>query len=173
MDSLHAIGFYVSSGVLLLGGLGVALLPGRDLRGIALAVSGAGLAGAYVSLSAGFAAIVALVCYLGCAAMVAGPGYRVVQDVVSPVGRQAGGVGAGALVALGAFAAAWRRDVTAAVAAIPVMFAGAGIAFAGVARFAAAGGSHLLGQELAVLLAIAAVALVALGLGIAGREGAR
>src|SRR5437867_13413767 len=75
MDSLHAIGFYVSSGVLLLGGLGVALLPGRDLRGIALAVSGAGLAGAYVSLSAGFAAIVALVCCLGCAAVVGGPVY--------------------------------------------------------------------------------------------------
>src|SRR5205823_2237980 len=54
MDSLHAIGFYVSSGVLILGGLGVALLPGRDLRGVALAVTGAGLAGAYVSLSAGF-----------------------------------------------------------------------------------------------------------------------
>ncbi|TMC36741.1 MAG: hypothetical protein E6J28_09470 [Chloroflexi bacterium] len=80
---------------------------------------------------------------------------------------------AGALVAVGAFAAAWRRDVTAAVATIPVMFAGAGMAFAGVARFAAAGGSHLLGQEFAVLLAIAAVALVALGLGIAGREGTR
>ena len=80
---------------------------------------------------------------------------------------------AGALVAIGAFAAAWRRDVTAALATIPVMFAGAGMAFAGVARFAAAGGSHLLGQEFAVLLAIAAVALVALGLGIAGREGTR
>ena len=53
------------------------------------------------------------------------------------------------------------------------MFAGAGIAFAGVARFAAAGGTHLLGQEFAVLLAVAAVALVALGLGIAGREGNR
>jgi NADH:ubiquinone oxidoreductase subunit K len=78
-----------------------------------------------------------------------------------------------ALVAIGVFAAAWRRDVSAAVATIPLMFAGAGIAFAGVARFSAAGGTHLLGQEFAVLLAIAAVALVALGLGIAGREGGR
>lgn len=81
-------------------------------------------------------------------------------------------VAAGAIAA-GAFGAAWRRDITAGVAAIPVMLAGAGLAFAGVARFAAAGGQHLLGQELAVLLAIAALALVALGLGIAGREGAR
>jgi NADH:ubiquinone oxidoreductase subunit K len=78
-----------------------------------------------------------------------------------------------ALVAIGVFATAWRRDVSAAVATIPLMFAGAGIAFAGVARFSAAGGTHLLGQEFAVLLAIAAVALVALGLGIAGREGGR
>ena len=80
---------------------------------------------------------------------------------------------AAGMVAIGAFAAAWRRDLTAAVATIPLMFAGAGVAFAGVARFAAAGGSHLLGQELAVLLGIAATALVALGLGIAGREGTR
>jgi len=80
---------------------------------------------------------------------------------------------AAGVIAVGAFAAAWRRDLTAAVATIPVMFAGAGVAFAGVARFAAAGGSHLLGQEFAVLLAIAALALVALGLGIAGREGTR
>ncbi len=78
-----------------------------------------------------------------------------------------------AMVAVGVFGAAWRRDVSAAVATIPLMFAGAGIAFAGVARFAAAGGAHLLGQEFAVLLAVAAVALVALGLGIAGREGNR
>ena len=80
---------------------------------------------------------------------------------------------AAGVIAVGAFAAAWRRDLAAAVATIPVMFAGAGVAFAGVARFAAAGGSHLLGQEFAVLLAIAALALVALGLGIAGREGTR
>lgn len=80
---------------------------------------------------------------------------------------------AAALIAVGAFAAAWRRDVTAAVAGIPVMFAGTGLAFAGIERFAAAGGARDVGQELAVLIALAAVALVALGLGIAGREGAR
>jgi NADH:ubiquinone oxidoreductase subunit K len=81
-------------------------------------------------------------------------------------------VGAG-LAAAGAFAAAWRRDLTAALAGVPLMFAGAGVAFVGVSRFAAGGSSQLLGQEFAVLLAIAAVALVALGVGIAGREAAR
>jgi NADH:ubiquinone oxidoreductase subunit K len=80
---------------------------------------------------------------------------------------------AAALIGIGSFAAAWRRDVTAAVATIPVLFAGAGLAFVGVARFAAAGGQHFLGQEFAVLLGIAATALLALGLGIAGREGTR
>ena len=80
---------------------------------------------------------------------------------------------AAGLVAAGVFAAAWRRDLTAALAGIPLMFAGAGVAFVGVARFAAAGGPQLFGQEFAIVLAIAATALVALGLGIAGREGSR
>ena len=80
---------------------------------------------------------------------------------------------AAALVAVGVFTAAWRRDVTAALGGIPLILGGAGVAFAGVARFAAAGGPHLFGQEFAVLLAIAAIAMLALGLGIAGREGAR
>jgi len=78
-----------------------------------------------------------------------------------------------ALVAVGAFAAAWRRDLTAALAGIPLMFGGAGVAFEGVARFSAAGGPELIGQEVAVLLAVVALALVALGVGVAGREGAR
>lgn len=78
-----------------------------------------------------------------------------------------------ALVAVGTFAAAWRRDLTAALAGLPLILGGGGVAFAGVARFAAAGGPQLFGQEVAVLLAVAALALVALGVGIAGREGSR
>jgi NADH:ubiquinone oxidoreductase subunit K len=80
---------------------------------------------------------------------------------------------AAGLIATGAFAAVWRRDLTAALASIPLMFAGAGVAFAGVARFAAAAGPQLFGQEFAVVLAISATALVALGLAIAGREAPR
>ncbi|MDQ6719807.1 MAG: hypothetical protein M3003_03290 [Candidatus Dormibacteraeota bacterium] len=82
---------------------------------------------------------------------------------------------AAALVATGAFVAAWRRDLTHALAGIPLMFAGAGTAFAGVSRFAAlpGGGSQLLGQEVAALLSVAALAAVALGVGLAGREGSR
>ena len=82
---------------------------------------------------------------------------------------------AAALVAIGAFVAAWRRELTHALAGIPLMFAGAGTAFAGVSRFAAApaGSAQLLGQEVAVLLAVAALAAVALGVGLAGREGPR
>ena len=80
---------------------------------------------------------------------------------------------AGALFVAGVFAAAWRRDVSSALAGIPLILAGAGIAFVGVARFAGAGTPHLFGQEVAVLLAVAATALLTLGLGIAGREGTR
>jgi NADH:ubiquinone oxidoreductase subunit K len=80
---------------------------------------------------------------------------------------------AAGLLAAGAFAAAWRRDLTAALAGVPLMFAGAGLAFVGVSRFAAAAGPELAGQEMAILLAVTSVALLALGIGIAGREGPR
>ena len=82
---------------------------------------------------------------------------------------------AAALVGVGAFIASWRRDLTHALAGIPLMFAGAGTAFVGVSRFAAApaAGAQLLGQEVAVLLSVAALAAVAVGVGMAGREGRR
>jgi len=91
---------------------------------------------------------------------------------------------AAAMVAVGAFATGWRRDATAALAGIPLMFGGAGIAFAGVARFASRAAAAVkppstqivvsvsgppLGQEAAVLIAIAALALVAMGIGLAAR----
>lgn len=80
---------------------------------------------------------------------------------------------AAALIAIGAFAAAWRRDLTAALAGVPLMFAGVGVAFVGVSRFAATGAHELVGQEMAILLAVASLALVALGVSLAGREGSR
>jgi hypothetical protein len=91
------------------------------------------------------------------------------------VGLVAGFFVAAGLVASGAFVAAWRRDLTHALAGIPLLFAGAGTAFAAVSRFAAApaGGSQLIGQEVAILLSVAALAAVALGVGLAGREGRR
>jgi NADH:ubiquinone oxidoreductase subunit K len=80
---------------------------------------------------------------------------------------------AAALIGLGAFAAAWRRDLTAALAGVPLMLAGAGLAFVGVTRFATSSGAPVVGQEAAVLLAVAALGAVALGLGLAGREVSR
>ena len=77
---------------------------------------------------------------------------------------------AAALVAVGAFVAAWKRDLTAALSGLPLMFGGAGVAFAGASRFAAASGSPVVGQEVAALLAVSALALVALGVGITGRR---
>jgi NADH:ubiquinone oxidoreductase subunit 6 (subunit J) len=109
MDSLHAIGFYVSSGVSLAGGLGVALLPSRGQRGLSLGVLGLGLAGIYLTLSAGLAAVVALACYLGCATMVASPQYRRLETVVGGAWRQVGAIAAGGLLAILAYSA-FRGD---------------------------------------------------------------
>jgi len=109
MDSLHAIGFYVSAAISVGGGLALAFLPGRGSRGVALAATGLGLAGLYLSLSAGFTALVALVCYAGCALLVAAPHYRVIDNAVGGLWRQVGAVAAAGLFALLAFAA-WRGD---------------------------------------------------------------
>jgi hypothetical protein len=78
-----------------------------------------------------------------------------------------------ALVAIGAFIATWKKDLAAALAGLPLMFGGAGVAFAGAARFSAASDPKIFGQEVAALLAVAALALVALGVGIAGRGTSR
>lgn len=80
---------------------------------------------------------------------------------------------AAALIAAGAFAAVWRRDLGAALAGVPLMFAGVGVAFVGVSRFAATGLHELAGQEMAILLAVTSAAIVTLGVGLAGREGPR
>jgi NADH:ubiquinone oxidoreductase subunit 6 (subunit J) len=109
MDSLHAIGFYVSAAISLGGGLLVAFLPGRATRGLAVAVSGLGIVGLYASLSADFAGLVALVCYAGCALLIAAPQYRVVDAPVGMVWRQAGAVAAAGLFAVLAYAA-FRGD---------------------------------------------------------------
>ena len=118
MDSLHAIGFYVSAAISVGGGLLVAFLPGRGSRGAALAVAGVGIVGLYLSLSAGFAGAVALVCYAGCALLVAAPQYRVMDTVVGGepgarrahhLFRQVGAVAAGGLFFILAYAA-WRGN---------------------------------------------------------------
>ena len=148
MDSLHAIGFYASSGVSLAGGLGVALLPLRVQRGVAMGVVGLGLGGIYLTLSAGFAAIVAVVCYAGCAALVAGPQYRALETVAGPLWRQVGAVGAAAMLALLAYSA-FRADF-------------AHSSFIGGAWGAAGVGRVLLAHDAMATEAVAALILVSL-----------
>ena len=77
------------------------------------------------------------------------------------------------LVAVGTFIAAWKHDLSAALAGLPLMFGGAGVAFVGASRFAAPGGPPAFGQGVSALLAVAVLALVALGIGIAGRGTSR
>jgi hypothetical protein len=105
MDSPHEIGFFVSSAVALAGAVLVALLPGRDLRSLALLVSGAGVAGVEVSLSAGFAALVTLVSFAGSAALLARPDYRAFEWRDAALWRQLGAVGAALMLALLGYAA--------------------------------------------------------------------
>ena len=109
MDSLHTIGFFLSAAVSVAGGLSVAFLPDRPRRGLALAVVAIGIAGIYLSLSAGFAALIALVCYGGCALLLAGSAYRVIEPAVGARWRQAGAIGAAALMGVLGYAA-YRGD---------------------------------------------------------------
>ncbi|MHB8587740.1 MAG: NADH-quinone oxidoreductase subunit J family protein [Candidatus Dormibacteraceae bacterium] len=148
MDSLHAIGFYVSAAVSLGGGLLVAFLPGRGSRGLAVALSGLGIAGLYASLSADFAGLVALVCYAGCAMLIAAPQYRVMEAPVGAVWRQAGAVASGGVFAILAYAA-FRGD-----------FAHA--AFRGGEIGSAAIGQALFSHDALATEAVGALVLVAL-----------
>ena len=80
---------------------------------------------------------------------------------------------AAGLIAAGAFITVWKRDLTAALTGVPVMLAGAGAALVGVSRFATTHGTQVFGQEVAALVAVAALGLVAMGIGVARREGPR
>jgi len=148
MDSLHAIGFYVSAAVSLGGGLLVAFLPGRGARGVALAAAGAGIAGLYVSLSAGFSGLVALVCFAGCAPLLAAPAYRVMDITVAGIWRQLGAIAAGGLLAVLCYAA-WRGDF------VHATFYGGAINSASVGRL-------LFAHDALATEAIGALVLVAL-----------
>src|SRR2546429_198893 len=80
--------------------------------------AGLGLAGARpiaaFALSAGFAALLALLCYLGAAWLIASPQYRSIEGVAGAAWRQIGAVGAGGLLAVLAYSA-FRGDFVHAV----------------------------------------------------------
>ncbi len=153
MDSLHAIGFYVSAAVSLVGGLLVAFLPARPMRAAALAAAGVGMAGLLASLSADFAALVSLVCYAACGLLVAGQRYRVLEAPVARPWRQVGAVAAAGLLAVLAYSA-WRGDF-----AHPTVFRGGEIGAAAVGRLLFA--HDALATEAVGALVLAALAGVA------------
>jgi len=148
MDSPHAIGFFVSSAIALGGAAFVALLPGRELRSLALLVAGLGVAGVDVSLSAGFAAAVVLVTFAGCAAMLARPDYRTFNWVAGGPWRQLGALGAALMFAVLAYAA-YRGGFA------HVQFNGGWLGTAAVGRL-------LLARDTFATEAVAALVLVAL-----------
>jgi NADH:ubiquinone oxidoreductase subunit 6 (subunit J) len=147
MDSLHAIGFYVSAAISVAGGLSVAFLPDRRRRGVALGAIAIGVAGIYLSLLAGLAAFVALACYGGCAVLLAGPAYRIVESATGSLWRQLGAIAAAALFAALAYAA-WFGDFHGATT-----FGGGGTA---------AIGRRLFAHDALATEAVAALVLVAL-----------
>jgi NADH:ubiquinone oxidoreductase subunit K len=69
---------------------------------------------------------------------------------------------AAALAAIGLLGVAWRRDLAGAVAGLPVLAAGAAVAAAGGARYATSLRLPGVGQEFAVVLAVAGLAFVVL-----------
>lgn len=70
---------------------------------------------------------------------------------------------AAALFGAGLLTAVWRRDVVSALAGLPAMGAGAAVAVAAASRFAPSRSEPAAGQELAVLVAVAVLALCVLG----------
>jgi NADH:ubiquinone oxidoreductase subunit 6 (subunit J) len=126
----------------------VAFLPGRGSRGLAVAVSGLGIVGLYASLSADFAGLIALVCYAGCALLIAAPQYRAVDAPVGFVWRQAGAVAAAGLFAVLAYAA-FRGDF------VHATFQGGEIGTAAIGQF-------LFAHDALATEAVGALVLVAL-----------
>ena len=148
MDSPHAIGFFASTAIALGGAVFVALLPGRELRSLALLVSGVGVAGVDASLSAGFAAAVVLVSFAGCTALLVRPDYRAFNWVVGGTWRQLGALGA-ALMFLALAYAAYRG------AFAQVKFNGGDLGTAAVGRL-------LLARDAPATEAVAVLVLIAL-----------
>src|SRR2546426_2891058 len=105
MDSLHAIGFYVSAALAGAGGLFLAFPASGQRRAVALGLVGLGVAGIDLALSAGFTALVVLICYAGCALLAMRPDHRFLEQAASGPWRQAGAVGAALLLAGVAYAA--------------------------------------------------------------------
>lgn len=79
---------------------------------------------------------------------------------------------AAALVATGAFAAC-RRDLGAALVALPLLGSGTALAMVGATRLGATLRDSMSGQEFAIVIMIATLAAVLLGVGLLGREATR
>jgi NADH:ubiquinone oxidoreductase subunit 6 (subunit J) len=156
MDSPHAIGFYASSALALGAGLLVALLNDRARRAFAVLACGAGVAGIYASLSAGFAAVVVLISFAGCAALMARLDHPAVELAIAPAWRQAAAVAAALLFVALAYAA-YRGNF-------------AQVTFNGGSFGAAAVGRLLLTHDALASEAVGALVLAALaGLTVAWR----
>jgi NADH:ubiquinone oxidoreductase subunit K len=74
-----------------------------------------------------------------------------------------------AIAACGALGVLWRRSLGESLVALPILAAGAAICLAGASRFAALRQDPLTGQEMAIMVSLAALAGTLLGTGWIGR----
>jgi len=77
------------------------------------------------------------------------------------------------LVCCGAFTAAWRRERSGTLAALPMLAAGAAVCLAGAARFSAGAADLDTGEEMAVLVSVVGLATAVLGVAWAGKGAPR
>ena len=116
MDTTLTISFYAFSGLAIAGSLAATVVPAR--RGISLLAVAVGVGGALASLSAGFAALLALVALGACALLIGGLPLDGTARPARPAGGASRSPGAAAVLAalvpvllLAALVyAAWRGD---------------------------------------------------------------
>jgi hypothetical protein len=126
------------------------VLPSRAQRGLGLLAAGVGVAGTLAVLSAGFAAVIVLLCFAACGAALSGTAYRVVWAGTPGRWEQAGAVACGLLLAILLYAS-WRTDYFAGA------YPGGGFGAAAVGRLLLAH-DGLAGDALALLGLVAFVA---------------
>lgn len=155
MDVVLTIVFFLCAILAVAGAVGTALGPAAPWRLLGLLALAVGAAGVLASFSAGFAALVALVC-LGASAVLLGP-----TDATTP--RASGSLPA----QVGAVAAALLLVILLVVALRGTF---AGVAHAGPAFDAVALGRALFGRDALALEAVGAALTAALAVGALARS---
>lgn len=109
MDALTSILYYACAAVAVAGALAAAVLPGAAARGYGLLAFAIGTAGLLATLSAGFAAVCALVAFGACALLLGARTLPLTREPRPGLAVQLGGVTAALLLAALLYTG-WRAD---------------------------------------------------------------